>query len=516
MLALISSCSLDSSGSYVATSGVLNPIPKKCQRCGGFRNGICAESPGLGCCRKGFAVWCSEDKKKFFFGARVQGICDESRITPMTNPISLTEGQFLELVSYDVGQIDDSRLEDLISAFSATFDETIERIKTLLAGRESGAIVRLPLQDVLDLKNAVVSLGELKSKTDHVLLKLVPIRLFPETSRLGRVERSVFQPEEICCSCTSRHCSRMQTTEVFSCGTCLCGCTVFSFQHKMYFGMRVNHWYRKVLCRTSVPRHWISTFLQSQVQDLLEFLSVRNNRIYTLRRFLHDVGQYIFGLSNLLPILPASSHEISICSSEAKSMMAFVLALKSLKQEFLSDWNPTSPTDRIVFAPYPLFHKYRACFECQDVEISIQDKDPRSARGLHEEILGPMGFEFVVLNLFSNAIKYMPKLPVLRKIGVVLSRDEIGMNIDVSSMGPSVSDEELKYLGQRGFRTESARKRNVSGQGLGLYRLLSYSNDAGYEARFFSEGIPHKENDTEYRTFRVRITVPAMLCRGIG
>jgi signal transduction histidine kinase len=78
-------------------------------------------------------------------------------------------------------------------------------------------------------------------------------------------------------------------------------------------------------------------------------------------------------------------------------------------------------------------------------------------------------FEQVIDLILSNAIKYSPKAGFIE---ISSSVTDNSCKISFSSMGPLVEKHEKNSLGLKGFRSECAKKLNMSGDGYGLYNAL--------------------------------------------
>ena len=494
------------------TDGMLCPIPGRCRKCGAFRVGGCAVAPGMSQCRFGYSVYYDERARYMFFGARVEGFHDPSKVTCTKVPIYLNQRQFATFVRYDSRKYDQSQIESMVDAFSSQYDRIIRQIKDALPRYDQEAIVYLEPASVEKVCNAVNSLDDLKRSTEAFVFQQTPFSLFPSASG---VEESVFKPEAICGTCRSRVCGNAVTSEEFSCNMCENGCSYCSFRHRHFFGLRIVGFYRKSLCQSPISRKRISRFEPAQIRGLVEEQVRQNEMIYSIRRFLHDIGQYLFGMGNLLPSRNGTNGVVSCAASDIRSIAAFVSALRSLKREYFRYRNPVMATVRRNFEPFPLFYKYRLCFECKDVRIEVKDLDQEPGTHEHESIEGPVGFEFVTLNLISNAVKYLPRTEFrYRTIKILLKKDVKGLMIEVASWGPKVDKSEIAFLGERGFRSKDARKADSSGQGLGLSRIIAYARDAGFSIEFHSDDGAITCGGVQYSLFRVNMLIPTIFCRG--
>jgi hypothetical protein len=77
-----------------------------------------------------------------------------------------------------------------------------------------------------------------------------------------------------------------------------------------------------------------------------------------------------------------------------------------------------------------------------------------------------------------------------------------------------LTKEELRHLGERGFRGFVAKKRRKSGQGLGLSSIMEYINAARYVIRFESDDVFTFHDGDKYRQLSVHIKIPQRFCRG--
>ena len=80
--------------------------------------------------------------------------------------------------------------------------------------------------------------------------------------------------------------------------------------------------------------------------------------------------------------------------------------------------------------------------------------------------LGPDVFEIIPYVLIDNALKYSPRES---EVKVSVYETSSSVEIVVDSLGPDIEPAERDQIFQRGFRSEAARSREVSGSGIGLY-----------------------------------------------
>lgn len=77
-------------------------------------------------------------------------------------------------------------------------------------------------------------------------------------------------------------------------------------------------------------------------------------------------------------------------------------------------------------------------------------------------------FEQLLDLVLDNAIKYSVRGGTIE---ISTSFDSNNVKLMVHSIGPSLIKHEVERLGQKGFRSDNAKKMEVSGQGYGLYNV---------------------------------------------
>lgn len=109
--------------------------------------------------------------------------------------------------------------------------------------------------------------------------------------------------------------------------------------------------------------------------------------------------------------------------------------------------------------------------------------------------------------IISNAVKYSPNSGA---VDIVFSQDSGIIKIIIQSIGPTVHKHEAERLGDKGFRSESARKMSVTGQGYGLYNVKRLCALIGGSVQFRpdSKVLFHNERNIPYSNFTVAINLP--------
>lgn len=122
--------------------------------------------------------------------------------------------------------------------------------------------------------------------------------------------------------------------------------------------------------------------------------------------------------------------------------------------------------DRFIeHEPIPVYSRvdkvircFRASARHKGVDISLTGQSYRLARG-------PNILDIIPYTLIDNAIKYAPKYT---KIVVNVSDVGISTHVTVSSVGPTLEENEQKAIFRRGFRGANAIRFRSGGTGLGL------------------------------------------------
>lgn len=110
-------------------------------------------------------------------------------------------------------------------------------------------------------------------------------------------------------------------------------------------------------------------------------------------------------------------------------------------------------------------------------------------------------FELLPFVLLDNVIKYSPPN---QTVSVEFEKHLGRQLVTVSSMGPTISREELPKLFDKGFRGASAK--SMPGQGLGLFLAKSVCDFHGITIRAESrQDVSYQLNGIDYAEFRVEL-----------
>lgn len=115
-------------------------------------------------------------------------------------------------------------------------------------------------------------------------------------------------------------------------------------------------------------------------------------------------------------------------------------------------------------------------------------------------------FEQVFDLIFANAVKYSQKAGA---IVIEMTRGNHEHKITVHSIGPIVQKHEVQRLGDTGFRSENAKKLEVTGQGYGLYNAKRLAALLDMKIYFRPEQkVLFSSGDVSYANFIVELVIP--------
>ena len=153
---------------------------------------------------------------------------------------------------------------------------------------------------------------------------------------------------------------------------------------------------------------------------------------------------------------------------------------------------------------YKVFDKIRKCYR------EDEDRFAWNVCGsCYKRVYCAKGFEVVPLNLYSNALKYLPdgyKKSDKRNITVAFSDEDDNFIVRVASIGPFVPENEIDSLWDIGVRASSADLASTEGTGRGLPTVKRLCTQSGFLAKITSVHRP--EDDDGWGLFTVSIFVP--------
>lgn len=214
--------------------------------------------------------------------------------------------------------------------------------------------------------------------------------------------------------------------------------------------------------------------------------------------WIHDSRHYIDRLRSLVK----STQKGKVIVRTIHSIDALQCALYVLKRDFYYGQEPPSCTVHQPYEPYKLFHKFQYCFSEEFDSIDWR----RSGDAEGARLRWVSGMETLVLNLYSNAAKYIPKDGHSHDVTTSFIRQQQGLLITVKSVGPYVPSAELEDIFKIGYRASTADIGSTSGSGRGLGRVKAVCDNAGYVVWANSERRAGLR--PEWADFSVNIMIP--------
>ena len=214
--------------------------------------------------------------------------------------------------------------------------------------------------------------------------------------------------------------------------------------------------------------------------------------------WIHDSRHYIDRLRSIVkstmrgPVVVRTIHSID----------ALQCALYVLKRDFYYGQELPSSAVHQPYEPYKLFHKFQYCFSEEFDSIDWR----RSGDAEGARLRWVSGMETLVLNLYSNAAKYIPKDGHSHDVTTSFIRQQQGLLITVKSVGPYVPSAELEDIFKIGYRASTADIGSTSGSGRGLGRVKAVCDNAGYVVWANSERRAGLR--PEWADFSVNIMIP--------
>lgn len=506
---LLTSYLLDNNEIHL-TIGKVYGLLHVCNKCGKYKIGKCGKGEdGISVCRHGCAIY--EEDNVVYFGLHIREYYKSNKALRSDFPIVVTFQRFLLIKEYDKQLDEFATIRQKALQFSLEYDGCVTRIKEALPdpkGEGWGKDRRATTIDGITIQKVLTALNSLKGARQNfqALFSQPKFKdLLPFISNQNRNE-SLIPPDSRCIRCRNYECNRGNYEDgIERCfNRCSKGVAYINGFARTYCGVCVIELERKKAKALKKENKNGVLFSEQRLIDLICFINSRESEINTARRFLHDAGQFLAAIQNLLPYTDSNRCQNAVVTvSSLISIHAMIMALQCLKRQLFESVRKSRR--RHEFSPYQLFDKYRYCFGESYGRIRLTKAD---GCDFYELISSYEGFEFAVLNLLGNAIKYLPSDERYNAVDVIFKHYKLGIEITVESMGIKVDDSDLKRLGMRWFRGRNAVESNVQGEGLGLHAVVSCMRQSGFSIKFFSLGKTYRLNDFDYRKFVVRIRIP--------
>jgi len=112
-----------------------------------------------------------------------------------------------------------------------------------------------------------------------------------------------------------------------------------------------------------------------------------------------------------------------------------------------------------------------------EIEFIHEDRIP-------EIIFDPSQVKLAIANLVENAVRYTKSKGIVK---ISLKRDKDKLCLEVKDSGVGIPEKDQKYIFQKFFRSENAKKYQAEGSGLGLYIAKSIIEKSGGKMGFSSK-----------------------------
>jgi len=112
-----------------------------------------------------------------------------------------------------------------------------------------------------------------------------------------------------------------------------------------------------------------------------------------------------------------------------------------------------------------------------EIEFSFDDEMP-------EIVFDPSQVKLAIANLVENAVRYAKTKGLVK---VRLKKQKNNLCLEVEDNGVGIPEKDQKYIFQKFFRSENAKKHQTEGSGLGLYIAKSIIEKSGGKMGFYSK-----------------------------
>ncbi|MDH1089232.1 ATP-binding protein [Pantoea brenneri] len=242
--------------------------------------------------------------------------------------------------------------------------------------------------------------------------------------------------------------------------------------------------------------------LKNEIASLTE-----NNQ--TLEELKHDLGRFIseiLSLSEELSQLVSSTEKTGNQKAvELASTLTHTISMASSRIIY-SDIELSQGTleneARFTSVVYKKFDKARRVLmkraKNKNIFIKLDGKS-------NFAIYAISAFDMIPFILLENAIKYSPSNSEVTVTFEESMSQDTKLEVSINSLGPFVSNEDIKKLTQRGFRSHNEKVKKTAGQGLGLYIAHNLCGIHNVKMNF-SSSMSTKLDDVDYGPFNVKLT----------
>jgi len=291
---------------------------------------------------------------------------------------------------------------------------------------------------------------------------------------------------------------------------CPYGMTSFVYTDKnakhVFTGLRVKGYYKKQYTpiEKREPDKYNPLLEQSDILTLINSIIDSQIKIEAVDDVLHETRKLNGQIKNICDAIwedyaSTSEFDAAYLDEQLNSIHVCSYMIYNRFSYFDTIINPKlyigDPYEAVIFKKFDKMRKLMKGYLRKNVWITI------SPNSFYKYKIYPT-FETLLFIIFENAIKYSPDNS---PVNVEFSEPHLGvLDVKIDSIGPYCEENEIVHLADKGFRSESARMLNTSGQGFGL----SFAKEVCEKHRIgirFSSMYSHKDHGVKYGHFSVNL-----------
>ncbi len=190
-----------------------------------------------------------------------------------------------------------------------------------------------------------------------------------------------------------------------------------------------------------------------------------SNVSHELKTPMTTIGGFVDAILNDTIPSNQQNHYLSIVSDEVKRMSSLVNSMLVLSK-LDSGQTLLQPTDVDIFDIIcRVMISFERVLERKNIEIIGADKLDTVMVKCDGQLMHQ-----VIYNLFDNAVKFTPNGGY---ISIFITEQSNQVEIYIKNSGEGISEEDIKHIFERFYKTDKSRSMDKSGVGLGLYLVKS-------------------------------------------
>lgn len=225
--------------------------------------------------------------------------------------------------------------------------------------------------------------------------------------------------------------------------------------------------------------------------------------INEFNQWIHDMGHYLTLIGRMRPRI--CGRDVQMLDEDLHTLDALFSGIRLLEMGLQMSLRGEdcfvglSDHKQHPYEPYKVFHKLRYIYSEKGIIWRNGDTE------FWGKVAPAKGIEFVAMNLYTNAVKYIENYPGPKEIATIFTQKDTGLEICIESYGPMPNEEEEQKISREPrFRASVARE--YKGSGRGLCRVRRICEDAGYE--FSINVLREKIRYAKFAPFVARIFIP--------